>query len=127
MRFRLLQVITGLIFILSISSSHAASIINPESALTGSPSKYLKASEFVKLSPDEFSRLTGKNLNSIERVSFRLLKHRMKRDLKKNPALMVSEYFKPAKKKMSNVLFIILIAICVIFFVFVIFAPDITE
>ncbi len=122
MRFRLPQVITLLIFIISISSSHAASIINPESSPTGSPSKYLKASEFVRLSPDEFSRLTGKKLNPIEKVSFRLLKQRMKRDLKKNPALMVSEYFNPAKKKMSTALLIILIVVGAILLAFLIFA-----
>ena len=64
-------------------------------------SKYLKASEFIKLSPDEFSKLSGKKLNFFERLSFSITKMRLKHDLKKNPDLLLTDYVKEAKHKGS--------------------------
>lgn len=57
--------------------------------------KYLKVSDFVKLSAKEFSDLTGKKMNFFERLSFKVTKMRMKHDLKKNPDLKITDYMKP--------------------------------
>lgn len=65
--------------------------VDPEPTST-SALKYLKASEFVKLSAKEFSDLTGKKLNIFQRMSFKLTKMKMKHDLKKNPDLKVTDY-----------------------------------
>lgn len=54
--------------------------------------KYLKASEFVKLSVKEFNDLTGKKLNFFQRLSFKITKMKMKHDLKKNPDLKITDY-----------------------------------
>ena len=55
-------------------------------------SKYLKASEFIKLSPEEYAAITGKKLNFFQRMSFRVAKMRMKHDLKKNADLLITDY-----------------------------------
>jgi len=73
------------------NSSYGFSIVKPDpSALW----KYMKASEFVKLSPKEFTAITGQKLNFFQRMQFNLTKMRMKHDLKKNPDLKITDYMK---------------------------------
>jgi hypothetical protein len=54
--------------------------------------KYLQVSEFVKLSAKDYSALTGKKLNFFQKLSFNITRAKMKRDLKKNPDLQLSNY-----------------------------------
>ena len=54
--------------------------------------KYIKASEFVKLSVKDFNSLTGKNLNLFQRMAFKITKMKIKHDLKKNPDLQITNY-----------------------------------
>jgi hypothetical protein len=68
-----------------ITKSNTASLANINS---------LKASEFVKLSAKDFNRLTGKRLNFFQRISFQIVKLKMKHDLKKNPHLLITDYTK---------------------------------
>lgn len=65
---------------------------NNEVPATSSAIKYLKASEFVKLSAKEYSDLTGKKLNLFQRMSFKITKMKMKHDLKRNPDLKLTDY-----------------------------------
>jgi hypothetical protein len=53
----------------------------------------IKASEFIKLSTKEFSLITGKKLNLWNRISFSLLKMKIKHDLEKNPNLSIGDYY----------------------------------
>lgn len=64
--------------------------VEPESSLAAF--KYVKASEFVKLSVKEYSELTGKKLNFLQRLSFKATKMKMKHDLKRNPELKITDY-----------------------------------
>ncbi len=62
----------------------------------------IKASEFVRLSANDFSRLSGKKLSLWNRLSFSVLKMRIKHDLKSNPNLNMSDYYsKKAKGRVS--------------------------
>ncbi len=63
--------------------------------------KYIYASEFVKLSVKEFSLLTGKKLNFVQRLSFNVAKLRMKHDLEKNPNLKLTDYINKQGKGSS--------------------------
>lgn len=54
--------------------------------------QYVKVSDFVKLSAKEYSVITGKKLNFLQKLSFKVTKMKMKHDLKKNPALKLSDY-----------------------------------
>jgi hypothetical protein len=79
-----------------VNMAYGFSVIHP-AANTDAPislaaSKYINVSEFVKLSAQEYSALTGKKLNFLQRLSFNLTKAKMKRDLKKNPNLKITDY-----------------------------------
>jgi hypothetical protein len=74
-----------------INMAHGFSVIKPTEPSLASV-KYLKASEFVKLSAKDYTALTGKKLNFFQRLSFNLTRVKMKHDLKKNPDLKVTDY-----------------------------------
>ncbi len=78
--------LSGINYCFAFSTNNHSSIVAPAP-------KYLQASEFVKLSPKEFSAITGKKLNFFQRIEFNLLKAKMRHDLKKNPDLKITEYF----------------------------------
>lgn len=84
----------------SISNSVGAKyIINPGPASTAIKDlTTLKLSEFIILSPKDYSTITGKKMNLPERISFSILKVRMKHTLKKNPNMKASEYMAEHKK-----------------------------
>ncbi|MEO8763675.1 MAG: hypothetical protein ABI416_05280 [Ginsengibacter sp.] len=60
---------------------------------------YFKASAFVKLSAREFAAATGKKLSFFQRIYFKVVQRQMKRDLKKNPDLLITDYFDTEKTK----------------------------
>ncbi|HUS03722.1 MAG TPA: hypothetical protein VMY77_18410 [Chitinophagaceae bacterium] len=74
-----------------VNMAYGFSVIKPVEPSMASV-KYLKASEFVKLSAKDYTALTGKKLNFFQRLSFNLTKVKMKHDLKKNPDLKVTDY-----------------------------------
>ena len=68
------------------NNSYAISFSKPVTASlspSASVSNYMKTSEFIKLSPHEFSVVTGKKLSFFEKVSLKVLQMKMKRYLKK--------------------------------------------
>lgn len=94
-----------IILLAHLNSSFGFSLVKPK-ANNILPSenlygKYINASEFVNLSVKEFSLLTGKKLNFIQRLSFRVAKLRMKHDLKKNPNLKITDYIGKEEKGKS--------------------------
>jgi hypothetical protein len=66
----------------------------------------MKASEFAKLSAEDYSSITGKEMNLWNRISFSFLKMRIKHDIKNNPNLTICEYYSKNKKHMSPWLWI---------------------
>ena len=70
---------------------------------------YLRASVFVKMSPGEFAAVTGKKLNFFQRMYFKVIKRQVKRELKKNPDLLITDYFdqKEGKFKFDLLWFVI--------------------
>lgn len=77
-----------------INTTYGFSVIKPVTAEpTGLAAlKYVQASEFVKLSAKDYSEITGKKLNFMQKLSFKVTKMKMKRDLKKNPDLKLTDY-----------------------------------
>lgn len=79
------------------NTSYAIAFSKPVTASlspSASVSQYMKTSEFIKLSPHEFSAVTGKKLSFVEKVSLKVLQKKMKRFLKKNPQSTVADYYK---------------------------------
>jgi hypothetical protein len=91
-------------FALSIT----APATNTANAAHKLPGRYLKASEFVKLSARDFSELTGKKLNLFQRLSFGVARLRLKHDLKKNPDLKLTDYKRSDNNGRFNFLWFIL-------------------
>ncbi len=60
---------------------------------------YLRASVFVKLSAKEFGSITGRKLNLPQRMYFKVIQRKLKRELKNNPDLLITDYYDPQKAK----------------------------
>ena len=104
---KLLITILSIYYIVNTNNSFAFAIIKPVSPMHEVISlNNIKASEFVKLSAKDYSIITGKKLNLWNRISFSLLKMRIKHDLKNNPNLKISEYYSKKSRHMSPWLWI---------------------
>lgn len=53
--------------------------------------KYVSVREFVKLSAGQLSELTGKKINTWDKILFAIAKFRIKHELKKHPDLQVTK------------------------------------
>ena len=73
-----------------------------------------KADDFVKLSPKQYFELTGRKLNLFQKLSFKVLKLKMKHDLKKNPNLTLQDYEGDEAKKKLGTGWVILIVVGVL-------------
>lgn len=86
--------------------------------------KFIKGSEFIKLSFKQFATITGEKENLRNNLSFNVMKMRIKHDLKKNPEISVSDYIKPKHKMglgwkiliwVAGIFLILCLAILIIF------------
>ncbi|HEV8082543.1 MAG TPA: hypothetical protein VGP55_05045 [Chitinophagaceae bacterium] len=92
-----------LIFILVLnikgfSFSIGKSII-PENHISPACIEYQRASVFVKLSAKEFEAISGKKLNFLQRIYFKIIQRKLKHELKKAPDLLITNYYDPQKEK----------------------------
>lgn len=87
----------GFLLLLTVSGSNAFSFSIAKSR-SSELLKYEKGSEFIKLSFKQFAKLTGKKDNVWNKLSFGIMKARIKYDLKTNPDLILSDYNKPKHK-----------------------------
>lgn len=91
-------VFVGLLFI-SVAGTNTAysfSITKPVNSLE--QFRLTKASEFINLSFKEFVDITGQKKNLWNRISFHIMKSKIRRDLKTNPDLSLNDYiFKPRR------------------------------
>jgi hypothetical protein len=111
-KIKFLFLLISLITIITANSSYGFSIANPTTNTEKYEAvKYLKISELVNLSPKQFSELTGKKMNMWDKVSFSILKIKMKHDLKKNPNLTFKNYYSSEGKKRLGTIWWILIGI----------------
>ena len=85
----------------------------------------LRVVEFLNLSARDLEKLTGQKMNLGARVSFRILKAKMRKAVKKDPAITVNEFMNSQKKRSPGmvVLIILLAAILVFFIFFIVFYP----
>lgn len=98
-KIKFLSLFISLLAITCTNNSYGFSIQNP----TTNPEKYeaiqgLRISELVSLSAKQFSELTGKKMNFWDRLSFSVIKMKMKHDLKSNPNLTISDFYSGKSK-----------------------------
>jgi hypothetical protein len=99
-------------FFLSMQNGHAFSVIRPaanKNKTEITTPNYLKASVFVKMSAQEFGAATGTKLNFFQKIYFKIIKRQVRRDLKRNPDLLITDYVdqKTGKFKLDPLWFVI--------------------
>ncbi len=77
--------------------------------------KSLSINTIINLSAKQFSELTGKQMNIWDKLSFSIIKIKMKQDLKKNPNLTLKDYIDKGGKKRLGTVWWILIGLAGIF------------
>src|SRR4051812_16261900 len=102
-RIKFLSLFIILLATADTNNSYGASIYNS----TPNPKryeavKYLKISELVNLSAKQFSELTGKKMNTWHKLSFKIMKIKMKHDLKKNSNLSLKDYYTSSPKRLGT-------------------------
>lgn len=102
-----------IIFLLSLVSLFFITGLNQIYGLSGiklptNPDRYeaaksLSINSIVNLSAKQFSELTGRRMNIWDKLSFSIMKIKMKHDLKKNPDLTLKDYLgKEGKKRLGT-------------------------
>ncbi|MEP6584844.1 MAG: hypothetical protein ABJA90_11290 [Ginsengibacter sp.] len=103
MRKFILKLPVLLVLILNVSlNGFSASVVREiiPSDYTPTPGPdYMRAAVFAKLSAKQFETVTGNKLTFTQRIYFKLIKRKLKRDLKKNPDLLITNYYDPQKAK----------------------------
>jgi hypothetical protein len=102
-KIKFLFLFISLLAVTGTNNSYGASIYNS----TPNPEryeaiKYLKISELVNLSAKQFSELTGKKMNTWDKLSFKIMKIKIKHDLKKNPNLTLKDYYGSSAKRLGT-------------------------
>ena len=110
-KFILLRFALCFLTITIINSSYGVSLHNPATLPNNEVLKYLKGSEVVKLSARQLMELTGKKMNLWEKVSFGIMKIKIKHDLKKYPNLTLKDYYSNKIKNRLGTIWWILIGI----------------
>ncbi len=120
-------IILCMISIAGINTAYSSAIIHPKGEPTGFENlKTLRADKLILFSQKQFSELTGKKLNIFEKLSFKLLKLKMKHDLKKDPNLTLQDYYGKAPKKRLGTGWIILITVTSVLLILFLVAISIT-
>ena len=91
-----------LLIVLNTQKSFSFSIfkINPTAGqANSSTSNYLKASFFVHMSTREFEAASGTKLNFFEKIYFKVVQYKIRRDLRKNQHLLITDYYDQKKDK----------------------------
>ena len=116
--------VLGFLFFTTNNNTFAANNIVP---LKSKPAieqwKNFKASELIRLSAKEYSSITGERMNLKQRISFSILKSRMKHELKKNPDLKAGQSV-AAQKKLGTGWWIVIIIGVVLVIGIIIFAIE---
>ncbi len=77
--------------------ANASFVSNPSA--TPPNSNHLKLADYINFSPADFESFQGKKMNIIDRISFKILKMKIRKELKKNPNMLVSEYYSKRMQK----------------------------
>ena len=114
-----------LCLILFSFSAHAF-CSNPSASKPVSPSDKLtmeiRAAELVKFTAADYAQMTGKKMTIRQKMGFAVLKIKLRKELKKNPDLLLSDFYKDKKKMATGwvVLLVVLSALCLLFLIFAI-------
>ncbi len=90
----------SLLSITGLNQTYGFSIVrHPTNSDRYEAAKSLNITSIIQLSAKQFSELTGKKMNMWDKVSFSIIKIKMKHDLKKNSNLTLNDYYDNGPKK----------------------------
>jgi len=95
---KILLLAVGLCLIAGTGLVYASSTIKPFDPVYNESWMQMKAADFVKLSIKDFATLSQKKLTVKEKIAFTVLKKQLKREIKKNPDVIVGAYLAENKK-----------------------------
>ena len=104
----------GILLVAGNGISHGMSVNTPVAPATIDTWKQMRAADFVKLSIRDFAQLSHKKLTIKEKISFVVLKKQLKRELKKNPDLVVGAYLAQNKKISTGAWIAIILGVALI-------------
>lgn len=122
-RIHLLSLFLFFVFDVSTPFCAIASFVSKPSATPISENwKHLKLMDYINITPDNLEALSGKRMNIWDKVSFKIMKINMKKELKKNPNMLVSEYYSKTMQKRLAWGWWVLISLGALLLLFVILA-----
>lgn len=95
---KIILFIFGILVVAGNGNPHGMSMNTPVAPATIDTWKQMRAADFVKLTIKDFAQLSHKKLTIKEKISFVVLKKNLKKELKKNPDLVVGAYLAQNKK-----------------------------
>jgi hypothetical protein len=112
----------AVLLLLFVALSFPALASQPQRSEIGKPGQtipaVLPASALLKVTPADYSRFTGKKMSGWQRISLGILKIKLKRELKKNPDLLLSDFYKEKKKvSVGLVIVIVLLSFLLLFLI----------
>jgi hypothetical protein len=118
----ILPIRISLLLFLFVVLSFPALASQPQRSEIGKPGQTipadLPASALLRFTPADYSRFTGKKMSGWQRISLGILKIKLKRELKKNPDLLLSDFYKQNKKlSVGLIIVIVLLAFLLLFLV----------
>lgn len=113
LKSKYLNWLMGLFFIGAISANNNAYSFNSKSIISSELLNYTKGREFIKLSYKQFATIAGEKENLWNKISFNVMKSRIRHDLKKNPDLQIKTYISGNTK--NSWWFRILIGVLILF------------
>ncbi|MEJ7822828.1 MAG: hypothetical protein WKF85_10930 [Chitinophagaceae bacterium] len=113
LKSKYLKWLMGLFFIGAIAANNNAYSFTVKPTNSSSLLNYAKGHEFIKLSYKKFATLTGEKKNLWNKISFNVMKLRIRHDLKKNPDLQIKDYVSGNTK--NSWWFRILIGVLILF------------
>jgi hypothetical protein len=109
-KIKLLLSLIILLSFIGINQTYSFSIVKlPTNLERYEAEKSLSIKNIIQLSAKQFSALTGKKMNMLDKLSFSIMKIKMKQDLKKNPNLTLKDYTgKEGKKRLGTVWWVLI-------------------
>lgn len=98
-RTHLLSLLLFLVVIASTAIFANASFVSKPSTRISKNWESSKLFDFINSSTDNLGAFSGKKMNLWDKVSFKIMKMNMKKELRKNPNMLVSEYYSKAMQK----------------------------
>lgn len=99
-RLHLLSLLLAFSFALTAPYFATASFkLKPSATPISTYLKNAKLIDIINLSPDDLAAFKGKRMNIWDRISFKIMKMNMRKELKENPDILVSDYYSKTMQK----------------------------